>query len=91
MILPSLILILIIGGIASWIVAARSTVVARWIAIASVLTNFAMSLGTLADGMQLLLDSAVRHSVPSRCRWAKSDTVTAYVFSWHHGHPLFMD
>jgi NADH-quinone oxidoreductase subunit M len=45
MILPSLILILIIGGIASWIVAARSTVVARWIAIASVLTNFAMSLG----------------------------------------------
>jgi NADH-quinone oxidoreductase subunit M len=45
MILPSLILILIIGGIASWIVAGRSTVVARWIAVVSVLADLAMCLG----------------------------------------------
>ncbi len=45
MILPSLILILIVGGIASSIVARRSTVAARWIAVASVLADFTMCLG----------------------------------------------
>jgi NADH-quinone oxidoreductase subunit M len=45
MILPSLILILIIGGIASWIVARRSPALSRWIAVVSVMLNLAMCLG----------------------------------------------
>ncbi len=45
MILPSLILILIIGGIASWIVAGRSPALARWIAVVSVMLDLAMCLG----------------------------------------------
>src|SRR6201985_1808686 len=45
MILPSLILILIVGGIASWVVARRSEVVARWIAVASVLADLFMCFG----------------------------------------------
>jgi NADH-quinone oxidoreductase subunit M len=45
MILPSLILILIVGGIASWIVARRSEVVARWIAVASVLADLFVCFG----------------------------------------------
>lgn len=45
MILPSLILILIIGGIASWIAAHRSTAVARWIALVSLLADFVMCVG----------------------------------------------
>jgi NADH-quinone oxidoreductase subunit M len=45
MILPSLILILIVGGIASWIVARRSPVLARWIAVASVLADLFMGFG----------------------------------------------
>ena len=44
MILPSLILILIIGGIASWIAARRSPLLARWIAVASVLADLLVSL-----------------------------------------------
>ena len=39
MILPSLILVLIVGGIASWIAARRSAVVARWIALISTLVD----------------------------------------------------
>ncbi|HEX4714452.1 MAG TPA: NADH-quinone oxidoreductase subunit M, partial [Ktedonobacteraceae bacterium] len=45
MILPSLVLILIVGGIASWIVTRRSEAVARWIAVASVLTDLAVCFG----------------------------------------------
>lgn len=45
MILPSLILILIIGGIASWIAARRSPLLARWIAVASVLADLLMCFG----------------------------------------------
>ena len=45
MILPSFVLILIVGGIASWIAACRSVVVARWIAVASVLVNLSMCFG----------------------------------------------
>src|SRR5215469_8271973 len=45
MILPSLILILTIGGIASWIVARRSPAMARWIAVLSVMVDLAMCFG----------------------------------------------
>jgi NADH-quinone oxidoreductase subunit M len=45
MILPSLVLILIIGGIASWIVARRSEAVARWIAVVSVLSDLSVCFG----------------------------------------------
>ena len=45
MILPCLILILIIGGVASWIVARRNAVVARWIALVSVLANLVVCVG----------------------------------------------
>jgi NADH-quinone oxidoreductase subunit M len=45
MILPSLILILIVGGIASWIAAQRSVVAARWIAVISTLVDLAVCLG----------------------------------------------
>ena len=48
MILLSLIIVLIAGGVASWIVARRNVVAARWIAVASVVTDLAMSLGILA-------------------------------------------
>jgi NADH-quinone oxidoreductase subunit M len=45
MILLSLILVLIFGGIASWIVASRSVVMSRLIALASVLADLSFSLG----------------------------------------------
>lgn len=45
MILPTLILILMIGGIASWIVARRSSAAARWIAVASVIVDLAICIG----------------------------------------------
>ena len=45
MILLSLISILIVGGIASCIAASRSAVVARWIAVASVLADLSMCFG----------------------------------------------
>ena len=45
MILLSLILVLIVGGIASWIAARRSAVVARWIAIISALIDLAICCG----------------------------------------------
>jgi NADH-quinone oxidoreductase subunit M len=45
MILLSLILILIIGGIASWIAARRSPLLARWIAVASVLADLIVCFG----------------------------------------------
>lgn len=45
MILPDLILILITGGIASWIAARRSVEVARWIALASVLVDLIVGFG----------------------------------------------
>ncbi|HTF61560.1 MAG TPA: NADH-quinone oxidoreductase subunit M [Edaphobacter sp.] len=45
MILPSLIMILIVGGIASWIVARRSPDAARWIALVSVMVDLVMCLG----------------------------------------------
>jgi len=45
MILLSLILILIIGGIASWIAARRSPLLARWIAVASVLADLLVCFG----------------------------------------------
>jgi NADH-quinone oxidoreductase subunit M len=45
MILPSLILILVIGGIASWIAARRSPLLARWIAVASVLADLLVCFG----------------------------------------------
>src|SRR5271169_1539451 len=45
MILPSLVLILIIGGGASWIVSRRSELVARWIAVASLLTDLCVCFG----------------------------------------------
>ena len=44
MILPTLILILIIGGIASWIAARQSPRIARWIAAGSVMVNLAICL-----------------------------------------------
>ena len=47
MILPSLILVLIAGGVASWIVARWNVAAARWIAVASLVTDLAMSLGIL--------------------------------------------
>ncbi len=45
MILPTLILILMIGGIASWIVARRSPAAARWIAVASAMADLAICFG----------------------------------------------
>src|SRR5215469_12535178 len=45
MILPSLVLILIVGGIGSWIAARRNDVFARWIALGSVLADFFVCLG----------------------------------------------
>jgi NADH-quinone oxidoreductase subunit M len=45
MILLSLILILLIGGILSWIVARRNTMAARSIAVASVAADFAVTIG----------------------------------------------
>jgi NADH-quinone oxidoreductase subunit M len=45
MILLSLILILLVGGILSWIASRRDTMVARWIAVASVAMDFAVTVG----------------------------------------------
>ena len=45
MILPSLILVLIVGGIASWIAARHSATVARWIALVSTLIDLAIGCG----------------------------------------------
>lgn len=45
MILPSLVLILIFGGIASWMVARRNEVFARWIACGSVLADLFICIG----------------------------------------------
>ncbi len=45
MMLLSLVLILLAGGIASWIVARRSVTAARWIALASVGVDFAVTIG----------------------------------------------
>jgi NADH-quinone oxidoreductase subunit M len=45
MILISLILILLIGGIVSWIVSRRNTMAARWIAVASVGADFVITIG----------------------------------------------
>ncbi|MGA7317958.1 MAG: NADH-quinone oxidoreductase subunit M, partial [Silvibacterium sp.] len=45
MILPGLVLILIVGGIVSWIVARRSEAAARWIAVVSVLTDLSVCFG----------------------------------------------
>src|SRR5271168_3443394 len=45
MILLSLILILLVGGTACWIVAARHATAARWIAVASVAANLLLTLG----------------------------------------------
>jgi NADH-quinone oxidoreductase subunit M len=45
MILLSLIVILLAGGIACWIVAARHAAAARWIAVASVVTDLLLTLG----------------------------------------------
>jgi NADH-quinone oxidoreductase subunit M len=45
MILLSLIVILLVGGIVSWIVAARHATSARWIAVASVATDLLLTLG----------------------------------------------
>jgi NADH-quinone oxidoreductase subunit M len=46
MILLSLILILLIGGFLSWIVSRHNTMAARWIAVASVGVDFAVTAGT---------------------------------------------
>ena len=45
MILPSLVLILIVGGIGSWIAARRNEIFARWIALGSVLADLSVCLG----------------------------------------------
>src|ERR1700736_3712384 len=45
MILLSLILILLVGGILSWIASRRDTMVARWIAVISVGADFAVTVG----------------------------------------------
>jgi NADH-quinone oxidoreductase subunit M len=45
MILLSLVLILIVGGIGSWIAARRNEVFARWIALGSVLADLSVCLG----------------------------------------------
>jgi len=45
MILLSLILILLVGGVSSWIVARRHTTAARWIAVASAGANLAVTIG----------------------------------------------
>jgi NADH-quinone oxidoreductase subunit M len=45
MILLSLILILLVGGISSWIVARRHVIAARWIAVASVGADFVFTIG----------------------------------------------
>src|SRR5258708_12921393 len=45
MILLSLILILLAGGIASWIVARRNATAARWIAVASVGVDLLVTVG----------------------------------------------
>jgi NADH-quinone oxidoreductase subunit M len=62
MILPCLVLILIVGGIASWVAASRSTVVARWIAVLSVLTDLALCLG-------IAMAHASQWGLPSTDRW----------------------
>src|ERR1700758_664278 len=45
MILLSLILILLLGGLASWIVARRNVTAARWIALATVSADFVATVG----------------------------------------------
>jgi NADH-quinone oxidoreductase subunit M len=45
MILLGLVLILIIGGILSWVVSRRNPTAARWIAVASVAVDFAVTIG----------------------------------------------
>ena len=69
MILPSLVLILIIGGIASWIVARRSEAVARWIAVASVLTDLSVCFGIWIAHLGLARSTPGRWFVECNLSW----------------------
>jgi len=69
MILPSLVLILIGGGIASGIAARRSVVVARWIAVASVLANLSMCFGIWMAHLDRSQSSTARWFVECDFAW----------------------
>ena len=51
MILLILVLVPLIGGLASWAVASRSTLAARWVAVIALAADLAMCLGILAGGV----------------------------------------
>jgi NADH-quinone oxidoreductase subunit M len=61
MLLLVLILILMAGGIVSWLVAARNTTPARWIALLSICTDFIVTLAIWIAG--------TGHAVSSSQRW----------------------
>ncbi len=83
MILFSLILILLVGGVSSWIIARRHETSARWIAVASVGADLldhhrdmdgqrwtvAVRRAALVGRVQFQLDFAVWHSLPPGTRW----------------------
>jgi NADH-quinone oxidoreductase subunit M len=70
MILLCLVLILIVGGIASWVAASRNAIVARWIAVLSVLTDLALSLGVaMAHASQWGLQSTDRWMLEYNVSW----------------------
>lgn len=70
MILLCLVLILIVGGIASWVAASRSTAVARWIAVLSILIDLAICLGvTIAHAGQWGSPSPNRWMLEYNAAW----------------------
>jgi NADH-quinone oxidoreductase subunit M len=69
MILPSLILILIIGGLASWIAARRSPLLARWIAVASLLADLLVCFGIWIAHLGGLQPAPVRWFVECDFAW----------------------
>src|SRR5271163_1417140 len=69
MILPSLVLILIIGGGASWIVSRRSEVAARWIAVASLLTDLCVCFGIWVAHVRQTQSAPVRWFVECDFAW----------------------
>jgi NADH-quinone oxidoreductase subunit M len=69
MILLSLILILLIGGILSWIVSRWDAIAARWIAVASVGADFAVTVAVLLTRGVVSQAGSGRWFVESNVAW----------------------
>src|SRR3954470_23988696 len=69
MILPSLVVVLVAGGVASWIAARRSLLAARWIAVASVVIDMAMTMGILISRAGQNSTQAARWFVDYNIDW----------------------